>query len=120
LRGGYAAVLLGLLALSACSTPRPRLGRDLPANFADANRAFDERIRARFPVGSSEGPLRDELRVEHFKISALTPAAGQGFGFSAQRGGEIFPACDLTWTVLWSADAGRITRIGASYYATCL
>jgi hypothetical protein len=108
------------LTLSACSTPRPPLGRNLPSNFAAANLAFDERIRARFPVGSPEALLRGELGAEHFRISQQTPAASSGYQFIAQHGSGIFPACDLTWMVLWSADAGRITRIGASYYATCL
>ncbi len=113
-------VLLASLALSACATPGPRLGRDLPANFADANRAFDERVRARFPVGSSELLLRDELRAEHFKIGAVTPKGSAGYQFNAEHGGSIIPACDLEWTVYWAADDGRIVRIGASYYATCL
>jgi hypothetical protein len=113
-------VALIALALSACSTPAPGLGRGLPSNFEAANRAFSERIQARFPIGSPESRLRDELRAEHFKISAATPASGPGHGFSAEHGGEIFPACDLSWMVFWSADGGRITRISASYYATCL
>ncbi|HEY3951261.1 hypothetical protein [Phenylobacterium sp.] len=108
------------LILSGCSTPAPRLGRGLPSNFAAASRAFDERIQARFPVGSPESRLRDELTAEHFKIDAVSPAQASGYQFSAQHGGGVFPACDLTWTVMWAVEAGRIARIGATYYATCL
>jgi hypothetical protein len=90
----------------------------LPANFADANRAFDERIRACFPVGSSESLLRDELRAEHFKITAVTPSRSSGYQFSAEHGGSIIPACDLEWTVYWDADDGRIVRIAVAV-ASC-
>lgn len=114
------APLLACLALSACATPAPPIGRGLPRNFEDASHAFDERLRTRFPVGSSEADLVAELSREHFKIGPARPEADSLHEFSAIHGGEMFPACDLTWVVIWAAQGGKITRMRGSYYATCL
>lgn len=95
--------------LCACVESPPRIGQGLPANFAEARTAFDQRVKERFPVGSSESALVTELRREHFRISP----------FSATREVSNF-VCRLMYEVDWKAADGEITEVGGVFRPTCL
>lgn len=89
--------------VSACS-PSPPLTRNLPAEFAVADRVS---------AGSSAGVLVRELNAQGFKpidmLSTAPPAHWYGFS----RDG--FP-CRYVWYVTWTTDAtNRITRSGGIY-----
>ena len=84
---------------------------------------FGQRVRERFPPGSSEAALVAELRREHFKIAPITwPAWSnpKGFTMQARYNGTYYLACEIDWTIEWRADAGRISVIDAGYGDVCL
>ncbi len=112
------AVFVVLVGLSGCANAPP-IGTRLPRNFAQANAAFDQRVKTRFPVGSPEGNLLAELKREHFKISPAYDRSGR-FSNDAKRGGNMGPTCNLQWEILWSSADAKIAEIAATYYATCL
>lgn len=96
--------------------PPPPLGYDLPEGASAASAAFDQRVKARFPVGSDEGALRAELVRERFVIrttedSPVTSIATYELPDAA---------CRVDWTIQWREDAGRIVDINAKYSPTCL
>jgi hypothetical protein len=106
--------------LSACASPAPKIGRGLPSNFEAASRVFDERVKARFPTGSSEALLMEELKSERFKVTKTVDPKGES-SFSATREGAIWPVCGLAWNIHWTERAGRILRIDGDYGETgCL
>jgi hypothetical protein len=110
-----ALAFAALLLLSACDEDPPSIGSGLPTTFSDARPVFDHRVQERFPVGSEEDVLRAELVRENFTISF----AGLSQQLVARRGAEHFP-CRLSWTIVWTADAGKVTSIKGDYGATCL
>ena len=82
----------------------------LVQSFSMTNNEFNQRIYERFPLGSSESALMQELRGEGFKETTQHPVPE----FRAmQLLGSKFP-CKLRWLVLWKADrSGNITdRLG--------
>jgi hypothetical protein len=91
----------------------------LPRNFKQANAAFDQRVKTRFPLGSPESNLLAELKREHFKISPVDDRSGR-FSHDAIRGGNMGPTCNLQWEILWRSADAKIAEIAATYYATCL
>ena len=110
------------MALAGCAFPPP-LGSHLPHTFAEADPAFDARVRARFPIGTEEAVVVRELVRERFKITAVhAPPINNPDGFTAEadHGGNMGIACELKWTVIWRADQGRISAIEGHYGATCL
>ena len=108
--------------LSGCVTA-PRMSAHTPFTLNETSARFEERIRARFPIGSSEVALTRELRSEHFKIGSFdVPAQSNPEGFTSQAiyNGSYYVACEIDWHVWWRADGGRIAVISASYGDTCL
>ena len=112
------AVLI-CLGLCACASAPP-LGRDLPAASKDANFSFDERVKARFAVGSPESALLAELMRENFKLSPCADPTGAGCEF--QRFADFkqpSAACQRDWQVLWDLDGAQISKIEGRYYLSC-
>jgi hypothetical protein len=108
--------LLMTFGLSACSDSPPPIGAHLPGNFKVASDAFEQRMQARFPVGSDEGALRDELGRERFVI---TRDPKSPFSFNARyTAGEL--VCRADWDIRWSVFAEKIESIGAGYAEICL
>jgi hypothetical protein len=99
---------LAFAVLASCTDPVPKLASGLPRSFGSTS-DFDNRLKEQFPIGSSERQLTVELRLERF-----TPRAGGDPGkvyqFASVFERRDFP-CHETWTVLWSAELGRITAI---------
>lgn len=115
-------VLLTILILSGlcgCTTmPPPPLGAELPADFETARAQFNQRVKERFPAGTSEQSLLEELRQQRFHVEpASSPALGNTSYASYHA--EGFP-CARRWTLEWNAEQGRITAIEGLYRAICL
>jgi hypothetical protein len=110
------AVVAFALDLSGCGDSPPVIGSHLPGTFVVASDAFDQRIKARFPVGSGESALRTELEREGF---VTTRDKDSPFDFSARfHANELVCAAD--WVVRWSAVEGKIASIEARYKEVCL
>lgn len=116
-------VTCATLYISACSDRTPPIARDLPPNTKEAKSAFDQRVKSRFPVGSDEGKLLAELRLEQFeitKIEVAQDAASQPYKrFSATAHTLTFP-CRRTWLILWYPVGGVILDIVGVYDEICL
>lgn len=99
----------------------PPIGRDLPPEFAKANPIFNQHVKARFPVGSSESAMIMELRREHFKIGPLNPARPPDkYEFWASRSATITFGCGVEWDIFWTAKDDVITTIDGGYGDNCL
>jgi hypothetical protein len=117
MRVASAALVLVLMGISSgCSTSPPKIGRHIGGTWAEASAAFDARVKARFPIGSSAGALLVELKSQGFIVSQDQTDAST---FSALYDAPGFP-CRLFWRVRWSADNAKITAITASYSGVCV
>jgi hypothetical protein len=108
------AILLAFCAVSAlgCANPVPQLARGLPRGLSPTS-DFDQRIRERFPIGSEESNLSGELHRERFSIRSATNLDGV-YQFAGYYDHHELP-CRESWTVLWSAERGKITAVGGRY-----
>jgi hypothetical protein len=120
LRSAGYLMAFAAISLVACGTTPPPIGRDLMNGSSGVRvQQFSERVRARFPVGSSEKELRVELRREHFPIGAAT-AREAPFQFVARVESSGLVVCRISWAILWSAQDDRITAINGRYSEVCL
>ena len=93
----------------------PPLARGLPANFAEGETVFRNRVQSKFQPGIDESSLVHELKVQGFD-----PPIVEKDGKYATFSRFSFP-CDLTWWVLWHVDQdGRMTDINGAYGGSCL
>jgi hypothetical protein len=102
--------------LAACAASPPPIGAHLPGVFREASDAFDQRVKARFPIGSDERALRQELAKQKFVISRKPESP---FSFSARYTANEL-VCRADWDIRWSIFGGKIESIGAGYGETCL
>jgi hypothetical protein len=110
-------ICMFLFIVAGCSRPPP-IGRDLPTDYGGTNPAFDERLKARYPIGSSLATLRGELRKEGFTI--INHDFTNGYQESAVVEISDF-ACKTSWSVYWSANgAEEITALKGQYRTVCL
>jgi hypothetical protein len=108
----------GALLLSACGDGAPVIGRDLPRSWSDRTPYFDNRVKQRFPIGSDETKLLEELRNERFSISDIHDPS-RHFTFSALYEHSDL-ACRETWMISWRADHGKVANIQGNYRQVCL
>jgi len=108
--------LLSAICLVGCTDMPPPIVYDLPEGASAATAAFDQRVKTRFPAGSDEAALRDELLREGFVIRASEDSPPI-FVATYERGDST---CRVDWTIQWRADGGRIAELGAKYTPTCL
>jgi hypothetical protein len=108
--------LFGVLALAGCKDLPPPLASDLPQGGDAATAAFDQRVKARFPVGSDEGTLWAELVRERFVIRASEESPPTLIATQVQP--QLY--CRVDWTIYWHEDGVKIADIGAKYSQTCL
>jgi hypothetical protein len=83
-----------------------------------AQEAFVQRLRARFPVGSPETELVEELRKEGFrlKVDAQPPQREASY----DRAAGLQDVCRRGGNVRWSADeVGKLTDISGGFYVYC-
>jgi hypothetical protein len=107
--------MFAALDLLACADSPPTIGSHLDASTAEASAVFDQRVKARFPVGSDEGHLREELVRERFVIIRDRDSP---FRFSATYSvSELF--CRRDWSIRWNMDDGTITDIDGNFWLTC-
>ena len=107
--------MFAALDLWACADSPPTIGSHLGASSAETSAVFDQRAKARFPVGSDESALREELVRERFVIIRDKDSP---FRFSATYSvSELF--CRRDWIIRWNVDAGKIAYIGGKYWLTC-
>lgn len=88
---------------------KPALGRDLPPEYAEGEKVFDRRVKAKFPIGTSEGDLIAELRSQGFSVDFRGRCVVQSAKIER---GLIFRT---GWSVRWRAKAGRIEEIWGVY-----
>ena len=108
--------------LAGCASA-PALGSHLRPLAQGSSAAFDQRVRARFPLDSAEPDVVAELRREHFRVEPVSWPAKvnpQGFTSVATYTSGYYLACELDWTVLWRTENGRISVIQGGYGSTCL
>ena len=88
----------------------PALGRNLTSELPEAKCLFDQRVKAQFPVGSSETSLVEELRKQGFAI-------GRDYRRVDWRSASITRGMLIKtlWSVRWRAKAGQIEDIWGVY-----
>ena len=86
----------------------PALGRDLPSNYAEAEKVFDERVKAEFPVGMSEDRLVAELRKLGFRCNPDQPACKS----ATVTRGLVFRHL---WSVRWRASNDQVDDVWGVY-----
>jgi hypothetical protein len=95
------------LTIAGCfgETP-PEIARDLPAKIAEKEPAFANRLKSRFPDGTSHVRLSEILSGQGFRITQ--PQPGQWRADIEVRGGD----CNFIYSVLWrSGDNGDVRNI---------
>ena len=108
-------VLAGLAApmLAGCGAePQlPEIARGLPSNYAEGEAIFDARLKSRFPVGTQEEKLVNELSRQGFPIPPVRDSQGNAYS-EFTRSDFIF---QTIWSVRWRAEDGRIAEIWGVY-----
>lgn len=89
----------------------PEIGRDLPANFHEADLLFKDRVERSYAPGLPESAFIARLTSEGFTVLAEHQLAS----FSKTD----FP-CTLRWLITWESAAGRVTKVEGSYDSSCL
>lgn len=127
---GRIVVLLGVAAVSSCMTrlwiwnetltiPPVSLTNDLPRETVKMSPAFDNRVKARFPVGTSVKTMASELIKERFTREDWSDLPGQEHYARHYDGGA--PVCKLLASIYWKSDENdRLTSIRGEYQVTCL
>jgi hypothetical protein len=111
-----AVSILGTLVYVAVQ-PKPSvpLTADLHGEWAAVSREFNRRVTNRFPVGSSETHMTDELQREGFSRDDWSYANVKGGEAKAMRREDGIPCAQAAY-VFWRADAtGRLTAIRGVY-----
>lgn len=106
------------LIVGGCAAIPPPLARDLPQGDRNRTLALQARLSERYPIGSSESVLTDELRKEGFSIKPFDPLhriVRDRFDFMARHGRFDIVGCNVDWDVYWAARNGVITAISGDY-----
>jgi len=115
-------------ALAVCGTllwvyTRPKATPPLltgfqPSGFMDSGE-FAKRLASRFPVGSPERDLIEDLAENRFQIDVADPPSRAATYDSVRQSG--FDVCRRTATVRWTTDdTRRLSAITGTYVVTCL
>jgi hypothetical protein len=111
------ALTAAAVLLSACSDRSPQIAQGLSLDFGETGQ-FDDRVRQRFPIGSSEEALVAELRREEFSIREVREPDGP-YRFSATYDIHGF-TCRDSWTIEWAVVHERIAMIQGVSRQICL
>ena len=103
-----AAVLTTACGVAIGAAEIPEIARDLPATYAEGEQVFDARLKVRFPVGTTEGAIVEELKRQGFSINE--GPQGQFATFVEQR-----LVVSNVWHVGWEADNGTISKVWGVY-----
>jgi hypothetical protein len=115
-----AALLLAGLAFvagrGAGFRPLPEIVATLPNDESAFSQEFDDRLRQRFPIGSSEDKLLVFLASENF-VPDWRRRDDPNASFFVQNGF----ICQKAARVFWRANAaGTLTEVRGSYESQCL
>lgn len=86
----------------------PAIARDLPATYTEGEQVFDTRLKARFPVGTSESAMVKELKRQGFSINEDSHGR---FATFIENGLVV----SNVWNVGWEADNGTISKVWGVY-----
>ncbi len=89
----------------------PEIGRNLPANFHEADLLFNDRVVRSYAPGIQEGELIARLKSDGFSVIAEHQLAS----FSKTD----FP-CTLRWLITWESADQRVTKVEGRYDSSCL
>ena len=96
--------------------PLPEIVATLPGDESVFSREFDARLRARFPIGSSEDKLLGVLASENF-LPDWRRRNDPNASFFVQNG----LICQKIVRVSWRADAtGMLEQVQGSYESRCI
>ena len=96
--------------------PLPEIVATLPGDESEFSREFDDRVRERFPIGSSEDKLLAFLANENF-FPDWRRRDNPNSSFFVQSG----LICQKIVRVFWRADAaGVLTDVRGSYESQCI
>lgn len=88
-------------SLSGCGSAKPEIGRGLPSDYAEAEPLFNQRVKDRFPPGTDEKRLMDDLQEQGFEV---LPRPG-GISDATFKSGWIV---QTIWSVRWRAKDNRV------------
>ena len=96
--------------------PLPEIVATLPGDESEFSREFDDRVRERFPIGSSEDKLLAFLTNENF-FPDWRRRDNSNSSFFVQS--ELI--CQKIVRVFWRADAaGVLTDVRGTYESQCI
>lgn len=98
---------LSQIFVTACESGTPEIARGLPSTYTDAEPIFDARLKARFPPGTTEHKLLDELGQQGFPM----PPSRWRDGIASTTFTRNELISKTIWSVRWRARDARITEI---------
>jgi hypothetical protein len=94
----------------------PAIAATLPGEESEFSRELDDRIRERFPIGTSEEKL-----IAYFANEKFTPEWRRRDDSNASAFVWNGLLCKRTVRVFWRADAaGSLTEVSGTYESDCL
>jgi hypothetical protein len=104
-------------SLAGCTHPLPPLLQGVaPVSHGDSPE-FVQRLKDRFPAGSTEIALMHELRLNGFQPDTGLDASQRAAPLTIY--GNLSYLCRRDADVRWSAESGRLTAISGNYRVTC-
>jgi hypothetical protein len=105
--------LLAASLVTACGVASgtgqiPEITRDLPATYAEGERVFDARLKARFHVGTAESAIIEELERQGFSINE-----GPHGRFATFIEKKLIVS--NVWHVGWETENGAISKVWGVY-----
>ena len=105
--------LLAAAFVTACGVPSgraqiPEIAQGLPPNYAEGEQVFNARLEDRFPVGTAEGALVEELKRQGFSIK--DGSSGRFATFIEKN-----LIVSNVWNVGWEVENGTISKIWGVY-----
>lgn len=108
--GGIVLGLIGVMAGRLLEPSLPPLIAGIEGSADAADRALEERLAAKFPAGSPEKSLVDELSREDFEIF---PAERRAKWNGTDR------ECKRFVQIEWQAQGGTLASVTSSYLPLC-
>jgi hypothetical protein len=97
--------LLGLpVLLAACQASEPEIGRALPSEYAAANQEFDRRVKLRYPEGTIENSVVEDLKRQGFVVKSHA-------GWKEANFTKNYFVIENVWSVRWKASDSRVQEI---------
>ncbi len=105
-------VVIGIHLLLSPSFPLPpKIRRNLPDSFAEADKEFARRIIAEYPL-----PLKEQELVRFLEQDGFSISKGKSYAYFEK---QSFP-CMLRWLVFWEAQNDTIVELKPNFGGSCL